>query len=449
MYRLIIKQFIRSRAVVVTLSLLFIMGVVSIFIGRQFIEHEQRSIEQVTQHQHDHIERNVKYHGENVGLLLYYLRFALINKPTELAGLSIGQRDINPSVQRVTIRNLEAQKYDTDLQNPASLMYGNLDFGFVVVYLFPLVIIALIFNLLSDEKENATAKLVSIQSQSFRRYLFVKLSARAVVVYTMLFILFGIAIVVLNLPLDAALLAFVIVSVLYLAFWFALCFWITSLQKSSNYSALALLSLWLVLAIVLPAAVNSYVSNKFPVPESLSTFIKQRDGYHQKWDVDKGVTMEKFYNHYPQFRKYVAPDDEFSYTWYYAMQQMGDDEARYDSWAMRSKIRQREYTSRWWASFVPTMHAHLSFNELSRSSLENHLTFLDQTNAFHEKLRLYFYPYIFDNKPLPKDAWDSFTPEYTEHVQSVPWVSTLLPLVIVTAIFVLIAVFNMRKLVLH
>ncbi len=81
-----------------------------------------------------------------------------------------------------------------------------------------------------------------------------------------------------------------------------------------------LLSVWIFLIIILPAAVNNYVVNKYPVPEALETTVKQRKGYHEKWDLDKKSTMDRFYAHYPQFNEYTLPDKEFSWLWYYAMQ---------------------------------------------------------------------------------------------------------------------------------
>ena len=82
--------------------------------------------------------RNIKFHSDDLGLLLYYLKFSLVKEQNPLAALSIGQNDINPSIQSVKILTLEGQKYDTDLVNPTKLLYGNLDLSFILVYIFPL-----------------------------------------------------------------------------------------------------------------------------------------------------------------------------------------------------------------------------------------------------------------------------------------------------------------------
>lgn len=443
MYSLMVKQFTRSKAVVLTFILILVMGAVSIFIGRQFLLKQEKAIAKVTVHQREHIQRNVSFIDSEMGLLLYYLRFPLINKPEKLSALSIGQRDINPSIQNVTIRNLEAQKYDTDLNNPSNLLSGNLDFGFVIIYLFPLIIIAFTFNLLSEEKETGTWSLVAVQSSSILRFLFYKLSIRALLLYVMLTMLFIIAILILTLPVNEALLAFILLSILYLAFWFSLCFWIVSFRQNSSFNSLTLLSVWVFLAILLPASANNFLANKYPVPESLNTMVKQRDGLHEKYDMDKKITMDKFYAHYPQYKKYSLPDKSFSWLWYYAMQQMGDDESLQQRKEMRRKIVLREKASHSFSMVIPTMHTQLRFNELAQTSLSNHLKFLDSTNEFHEKMRLYFYPKIFENASVKNEDWNKFKPEYVSAENDVNWAITVLPCLITTTIFSLLAVINL------
>ncbi len=444
MYPLIVKQFIRSKTVVLAVVLVLIMGVISLLIGKQFLTNQETAIVEVTQHQQEHIERNVRVIDE-FGLLLYYLRFALVDAPDPLAALSIGQRDVNPSIQSVTIRNLEGQQYDTDLNNPTNLQSGNLDLGFVIIYLFPLLIIAFTYDLFSQEEETGTWQLVAVQSTSLRRYLWYKLSVRALLLYGVLLTLFAIAIPLLSLPINKALGAFIVLSLLYVAFWFALSFWMVSLQRSSNFNAVALLSLWVVLAILLPAFTNNFLANKYPVPEALSTMVKQRDGYHEKWDMNKEMTMNKFYAHYPQYRKYTLSGDDFDWLWYYAMQQMGDDESQQQSEAMRKKIRQRERASRGLALALPTLHTQLQFNDLARTSLSNHLTFLDQTRAFHERIRLYFYPKIFENVSVKEENWQQFRPEYLLEKPTVNWPTIVLPLLITIVVISIVSVVNLRK----
>ncbi len=127
MYLLLFKHFLRSKTCQIGILLILVMGIISIVIGKQFIDNHQRIASELVEKQRAHIERNVELYADDPGLLLYYLKFTLVNELNPLAGLSIGQRDLNPGVQNVSILTLEGQKYNSDLVNPVRLLFGNFD----------------------------------------------------------------------------------------------------------------------------------------------------------------------------------------------------------------------------------------------------------------------------------------------------------------------------------
>jgi ABC-2 type transport system permease protein len=445
MFVLLLKSFLRSKIAVAGLSVALLAGVISIYIGKQHMQRLHNSIAGTEHFQQEHIQRNVRFFNKEMGLLMYYLRFGLVNQPHPLNALAIGQRDVNSSIQSVTIRNLENQRYDTDLFNPYSLLTGNLDFSFVLIYLFPLLIISFTYNLLSEEKEYGTWRLVSAQHTRPAKILFQKLTIRAIVVFTALSMLFVLASTILSLPFDSSFLATVCMAVLYLLFWFAISFWVVSLQKRSGSNAVILLSTWILLTIVLPGAVNNYITQQYPVPEAMATVVKQREGYHEKWDMDKKVTMDKFYAHYPRFRNYPVPDAPFSWLLYYAMQQMGDDEAQQVAKQMQHKLWQREKASAWMGYCIPTLHTQHQLNTLAQAGLSNHLLFLDSTGRFHEKMRLYFYPKIFEGASVDKEDWKTFRVEYFSENRKIAWAATLMPPLVITACFIALTWMRFRK----
>ncbi|MEM8886664.1 MAG: DUF3526 domain-containing protein [Bacteroidota bacterium] len=447
MYGLMFRQFVRSRTAILGMSLLLAMGLISIMIGKQFLADQEKTAAQVAEKQLDHIERNVDLHADDLGLLLYYLKFALVNEAHPLAGISIGQRDVNPSVISVNILTLEGQKYNIDLVNPTQLLYGNLDLSFMLIYVFPLIIIAFSYNLRSEEEESGTWRLVQVTSSTPMKFLLMKLSLRALALLSMMLILYGVAIFALSIPLSTELMAFMSISILYLLFWFALSFWIVSMKRNSNFNALSLLSIWLGLVVLLPATLNNYLTNKYPMPEALSTMIQQRDAYHQKWDTEKRPTMEQFYGHYPQYASfgYPAEDGGFSWLWYYAMQDAGDKESREQSKLMIDKILQREKSSKAWGYVIPGLHAQLRFNELAGTGLLNHMDFLEYVEDYHEKTRLYFYPKIFSEETAEVVEWEKFPPEYLEFKEEINWFSSLLPLLLSILLFGGLSFINFKK----
>jgi len=445
-FKLFLQQCIRSKEVWVSLLLITLLGVISIVIGNKHLERQQDAIAEVKSYQAQHFDRQVALHNEDLGLLLYYAKFAYVNSLNPLAGLSIGQSDVNPTVKRITIKTFEAQKYDTDLVNPMNLQSGNLDLSFVIIYLFPLLVIVLSFNVLSEETETGTWRLVSIQTKSKLGFILSKLFIRLILLYIILVFLFFISKLVLNVTFNSNFLWMLGLSMLYILFWFTLTFFIIIFKKSSGFNALLLLSVWLILIVLLPAGINAYVSYKHPVPEALSTTIAQRDGYHTKWDTDKLATIEKFYKHYPQFKKYGYPTDGFNWLWYYAMQQMGDDDSKNEREALNEKIKLREVTSGQIASVIPNMHLQLVFNQLSGTSMSQQMDYLEATDAFHEKLRLFFYPKIFEKQKAETIDWNQFTPEYHETTSYVSPIKSMIPIVIASIFMILISIPMTRRL---
>ena len=436
MYRLLFKQFLRTSTSQLGLLLILILGIISIAIGKQFLTQKEKTEIQVSEKQAEHIERVVSLNSDDIGLLVYYLEFALINETSPLAGISIGQNDINPSVQSVSITTLEGQKYDTDLVNPTKLLFGNLDLSFVLIYVFPLIVIAFTYNLRSEETETGTWRLVNVMAKSTFQFLLAKMSVRIIPLLVVLVLLFSMASFMMGIPLEAPFLLFFFTSFLYLLFWFALSLAIISLKRDSSFNALTLLSIWLALVILLPAVLNNLIATQYPVPEAFTTMIKQRDGYHEKWDRDKRSTVERFYKQYPQLESYGYPPEKgFNWLWYFAMQNLGDVESSEESAMMRSKILQREQMSRNWAKFIPSMHTQLVFNDLAGTSLTRYMNYLNHLTDFHERVRLEFYPIVFSNMDSKEIDWSIYKPEYS------PLNRTANPIRIVTPLFLLILLF--------
>ncbi|MEX6626764.1 DUF3526 domain-containing protein [Tenacibaculum salmonis] len=407
MYIPLIKKFLQSKTVWLVFTILMLLGIASIQVGKQFLLQKQNSVNQAITEQEKEIRKQTNLHQKDLGLLLYYLKFSFIKKHNPLAGLAIGQSDLNPHIQNIGILNLEGQKYDTDLVNPMCLQVGNLDLSFVIIFLLPLVIIALNFNVLSEEIENGTWKLIRIQANSAFIFLLQKISIKLFFVSSILGFLFLIAKYSLQIPLDINFIYFIILSYLYLLFWFVVCFFVISFKKSTNSNAIILLVTWLFLVVFLPVVINNHITNKYPLDKAFAMTIKQRDGYHKKWDTDKKETLEAFYKHYPQFASYGIKEKGFSWLWYYAMQQMGDDTSKLEQEAMYATITKRVLLTAKMTAFFPVVQVQLSMNELANTSLKHQIEFLHATTGFHENLRLQFYPKIFNNENANSIEWNT------------------------------------------
>ncbi|MGC6479733.1 MAG: DUF3526 domain-containing protein [Flavobacteriaceae bacterium] len=420
MHLLLFKQFLQLRVVKMASILILAMSLLSFALGEQFITEKKEATQAVSALQESLLEDHLSAQYD-MGLMLYYLKFAVIKQIHPLNGFSFGQSDILSQIKHITIRGLENQIYNVNLSNPLHLHTGSLDFGFVLIYLFPLLIIAFCYQVFSKEQETGIWLLIKVQNITPLRYISMQLAVRLLWTLLLFLCMFWLGIWWLKVPLDGNTWNFLAISILYLIFWFSLCFLVIGAKRSSNFTIGSLLSLWLIMVVLLPAVINNWVTQKYPIEESFTGMIKQRDSYHTKWDSNKRETVQKFYEHYPQFESYGFPPEEgFNWLWYYAMQQMGDDETLVEQKAIRQKINQRHLRSKKIAQWVPPLFTQMKFNDFAQSGLQSQLEFQDQTAALHEKLRLFYYPKIFDNSSVEDEDWENAQPVFLQATADKP-----------------------------
>ncbi len=200
-------------------------------------------------------------------------------EPGPLAALAVGQSDLLPYYYDVSIYTNESSfEQNGEVENPLNLMVGRFDLAFVAVYLLPLLVLALSFNVLSEEREQGTLALTLSQPVSARDVVGAKLAFRALLVV-------GLAAGVSLLGILASggfgssgrVLLWCATVTLYALFWFALAAWVNSLRRSSAWNATVLVGAWLVLVVVLPAAINIAAGLLHPLPSRVEMITAQRE----------------------------------------------------------------------------------------------------------------------------------------------------------------------------
>ncbi len=185
--KLELKNFVSGKAVIMAVLCLLLAGVYAIFYGNSVINKQESIIEKVPEFQAEHTKKQIKLNNDDLGNLLYYHQFSTVHQPSNWAAFSIGQRDVNPFNVKVTMLTLEGQLYDSEMSNPKNLLYGNLDLAFVLVFLFPLLIIAFCHNLISAEQENGVWNLLRSQPVSLGKLIAWRLLIRFVAILLIAF----------------------------------------------------------------------------------------------------------------------------------------------------------------------------------------------------------------------------------------------------------------------
>ena len=187
--------------------------------------------------------------------------------PSPMMTFSLGQAEQYGYYKRVTNWSTT---YDSDLAeeiaNPERLAIGTLDFNFVFIYLSPILLIILLFNIGGLEKDLKFDNLIYSSKISKEGWILARFLFYYLLVVALIFIL----------TIPYALLAGVFEShtvqyinlflliLLYLVLWFTIFYFINLSGKGSSDQALKMISIWMVLCIIIPGTVHQIASLKYP-----------------------------------------------------------------------------------------------------------------------------------------------------------------------------------------
>ncbi len=405
--RLELLRLARSRGVAVAVVLLLAIGFYAAWRGGRNIEAAESSAVAAETAYRDQLAYLLSSYppATEAGEMLYYLAFPAPQPSLPLAALARGRTEVEAASLRIRLLALEGQLYEHETVNPRLAAAGDLDIAFLLIALLPLFIIALTYDLVSSEREGGTWNLVRLFARP-RRLLAVKLASRACVVGAVVAVPVAVAASLAGFSFDGRAGWATALIALHILFWFALCLCVASRRRSSTANAMILVGTWVGFTLLAPAALSLANAILHPAPEALELTVRQRQGYHEAWDLTKAETMDGFFADYPEWSDRTVPEDVFTWAWYYAMNHRGDQAAREASHAYRDVLREREAWARRWSLFVPPLAAQLALDRLAATDLSAQLAYQDAVRRHHERLKTYFYPVFFDAAPIDAVDWD-------------------------------------------
>lgn len=325
--------------------------------------------------------------------------------PGPLAPVSIGQRDLLPHTVFVTTQARLADEADAgDASSPTRRMSGAFDLAFVWVFLLPLVIIALSYDLLSGERERGTLDLVLSQPVSLASFVLGKALQRAgiLVVVVLVLGLLGPALGGGHLlaeggPLRVLLYAGLLIS--YSAFWFAAAVLVNAWGRSSAGNALSLVGLWLGLVVVVPGLVSVAVDAIHPPPSRVTLVNLAREAASEAeakasvLEGDHGKDAARAMDRTARRAIEVQEDLERRVT--PVVEAFGEQLSRQQ--ALVDRLR-----------FVsPAIVLHEGLNEVAGSGVSRHRHFAEQVERFHEEHKRFYFDRIRRGAELSAADYDA------------------------------------------
>lgn len=328
---------------------------------------------------------------------------------TGLAAFSVGQMDLQRNYTLVDMKNKFNISDNLEIENPLNLMAGTFDLAFVIMFILPIFIIALTYDMLSGEKESGTLALAMTQPISLRTFMAGKLLSRAGILMVVI-----VAVGLCSLLFSGAALdslgdpgtwgrfgLWLLAVLLYAAFWFGLGVLVSAFNKSSETNITILAGIWLVMVVIMPTLVSLTATTVYPAPSRMDLKVAMRDASSAAEKAESETTKAYYTDHVEML---PSKETETYLTVFLARQEALERavEPVFDNFR-KQQDRQAGLVSRF-QYFSPAIVMQLALNEISGTSTERYNAYMDEVFAFHQEWRKYFTP-----RYLRKEILDSST----------------------------------------
>lgn len=375
----------------------------SLWLGWAAMAQRQMDVEQASALQSAQHGDYVRRHPQGLpgaGDVAYATFRAFPDAPGPLAWLSLGDRDTRPAVQRIRMLGLQAQMYDGEANNPEQSAAGTFDFGFAVVFLLPLLCICLCHDLATQDREQGRDKLLSSLVTSTRSYWLRRIAARyllACAAVLLPFMLFCAAVG----DWPPAMVLVIVAVALYSAVWTSLCAWISLRWRASSSmsNAMAMLTLWVATTMALPALSASLIVLWSPMPSGSDIALAHRKQLNDAWDLPKETTFQAFFRAHPEWRATPPVTGRFHWKWYYAFQHVADLHVEPMVKEAEAAMRARASLGDRVGALLPPVAMQRLMDGFADNGIERLIEQRAAIRVFHDRLRLHFYPFVFEERP--------------------------------------------------
>ncbi len=328
-----------------------------------------------------------------------------ILSPAPVPLLATGQSDIVPGHQMISLWKLSAPaETRSELENPSVLLAGRFDLAFVLVWLFPLFLIALVYDLVAGDRESGTLRLGLAQGITPGRWLAHRALARAAPVLG----LAALATFAAGMASDstaamnrAALAVAVVLA--YGLFWVALAIAVNVVAGSAAGAATALGAAWVLLVLVVPALLNAAVETLYPTPSRAELVAAGRKASGEA-EKRGGELLNSFYRDHPEL---APPGQQADFAAQHLTVQAEVGRAvepvrqRFDD----QLARQQTAVGRW-RFLSPGIATYEALTDLAGTGYWRHRAFHDQTDEFKRAIHDFFSPKVHRREPITLADYD-------------------------------------------
>lgn len=411
------KAIMRSKMLKALLWVMFGAAVYGIYFGKFEIEKQHHRIAQVQRYEQQQfdsllhwakldtlVEANQEKYQRAVSPVGVgwnkHFTYYVAHTPPPLAGLCLGQRDLFPVYYGFNVTDLARQVNVGELANPMKLLTGNFDLSYVIIFLLPLLIVALFYNLYAGEKESGTLSLLQSQPVRLGVILFSKALLRLLIVMALLTVILAFGFILQGISLArhfGLFLEWLLVIYGYCLLWALIMGAVVWLRQTAALSAMLGLGIWLVFTLVAPALLNLMASARESLPRRAEVIHAVRALNDKSWQSPKSFVFDKFY---PDNPRYDQGDTTDFQKWYYASFTLLDAQAHSLNRQFEEQVTQRNQWLDRWLWLAPAAMVHEKLSATVETGRNSHLRFLQKVESYHGDLKDIYYPKIFSSQPF-------------------------------------------------
>lgn len=329
----------------------------------------------------------------------YQLKPAAVLPVAPLAMLSLGMSDVAGYYHRLEV-NWSYLHGEEKINNPLKLLTGNIDLSFLLVYIFPLFLIGISYNIISREKEQGTLSLLVVQGAKLSILLLARMLMRWMLFF-LLFMLLAAAAPVIQGKDWHELLPWGMITAAYTLFWCTLACLIIAFRRSSAFNIAAMVTAWILLLILLPALFRLNVENRKTTTQTATIAAEQREQEWAVWDMPKKALLDSFYSHNPRYRDASAYDTSAASSRrlmaYYDMVTRRMDRFVAEDEGIR-KQEQATMTAGYY--YNPAVYTQSMLNQVAHTDVTDYSHYEKEIKAYHQEWKSYFFPFFFSNRGL-------------------------------------------------
>ena len=326
--------------------------------------------------------------------------FLALLPPAPLGALAVGQSDVYPSYLKVTARNLDSLVTGDQIEHPLAVASGHLDVAFVVLFLYPLLIFAVSFDLTATERDRGTLRMVLAQPVLLRDLVAGKMLARAVLLSVPVVLIPPI--VSIEHVTTSAVLIWTAAVLAYGAIWHGIALVINARGWNAAANALVLAGLWLIFTVVGPATINLVIAVVYPMPSRVEAAVQARAATRDA-TVQGSRELGQFLQDHPTSAN-VGREGMRQFA---ALQAARDrqvaDRLQAVEAAFDAQLQRQRRLASWLSVLSPTMVAQQVLLESAGTSASRFEYFKQSAAAFQRQWKTYFEPRVLDAATLTAD----------------------------------------------